>query len=80
MFQADLLSKFNFVVSQLTQISKMWFTIFSPSKLTEILRNNYPDSSLLKINNIVQIFITSVNFKLIQRRYVDRLHFGKLIK
>ena len=57
----------------------MWFTIFSASKLTELLRNNYTDSSLLKINNSVQIFNISVNFKLIQRWYVDRLHFGKLI-
>ena len=46
LFQAGLIRKYNFVGSQLKyltlkttslEISKMWSTIFSPLKLTEIL-------------------------------------------
>ena len=43
-------------------VSKLWSTIFLPSKLTEILEI-CQDSSLLKINKTVQMFNISVNFK-----------------
>ena len=66
LFHAGLFRIHNFEVSQLKQltpkttivgISKMWSTIFSPSKWTEI-----SDSSLLKIIKIDQKFNISINF------------------
>ena len=66
LFHARLFRIHNFEVSQLKQltpkttivgISKMWYTIFSPSKWTEI-----SDYFLLKIIKIDQKFNISINF------------------
>ena len=66
-----LFRKLNFAVSQYKHVkpkttslgvSKLWSTIFLPSKLTEILEI-FPDSCLLKINETVQMFNIFVNFK-----------------
>ena len=66
LFHAGLFRIHNFEVSQLKQltpkttivgISKMWSTIFSLSKWTEI-----SDSFLLKIIKIDQKFNISINF------------------
>ena len=44
----------------------MWYTIFSPSKLKEILEIG-SDSSYVKINKIVKMLNISVNFKDIKK-------------